>query len=112
MLRNGYQSPSHKQIAGNLIDSVYDQLWSDMKKLIDGKTGTLVQDSWGNIHNEPIIASSLQVEGKLYLLDSHPTGSMMKTSENCKTLCEESFQKAKDINNCFSKTILLNRSIN
>ena len=37
MLRNGYQSPSRKQIAGNLLDSVYDQLQSDMKKLIDGR---------------------------------------------------------------------------
>ncbi|KAK2164706.1 hypothetical protein LSH36_60g06037 [Paralvinella palmiformis] len=100
MLRNGYQSPSRKQIAGNLLDSVYDQLQSDMKKLIDCKTGTLVQDGWSNIHNEPIIASSLQVEGKSYLLDSHPTGSMAKTGENCKTLCEESIQKAKDTYNC------------
>ena len=31
MLRNGYQSPSRKQIAGNLLDSIYDQLQSDMK---------------------------------------------------------------------------------
>ncbi|KAK2140960.1 hypothetical protein LSH36_1198g00055 [Paralvinella palmiformis] len=66
-----------------------------MKKPIDGKTGTLVQDAWINIHNQPIIASSLQVWVKLYLLDSHPTGSMAKTGENCNTLCEESIQKAK-----------------
>ena len=91
MLLSGYQS----SVAGNLLDSVYDQLESDMKKPIDGKTGTLVQDAWINIHNQPIIASSLQVWVKLYLLDSHPTGSMAKTGENCNTLCEESIQKAK-----------------
>jgi len=57
MLPNGYQSPSRKQIAENLLDSVYDQLQGGMKELIDGKTGTLVQDGWSNIHNEPIITS-------------------------------------------------------
>jgi len=100
MLRNGYQSPSRKQIADKFLDSVYDQLQSDMKNLIDGKTGTLVQDGWSNIYNEPIIASSLQVESKSYLLDSDPTGSMTKTSENYNTLCQESIQKAKDTYNC------------
>jgi len=45
MLPNGYQSPSCKQIARNLLDSIYDQLQSDMKKLIDGPSYMkIVQD--------------------------------------------------------------------
>jgi len=39
----------HKQTARNLLGMVYDQLQSDMKKLIDDKTGTLVQDVWSSV---------------------------------------------------------------
>ena len=99
-LQAGYQPPNRKQIAGNLLDTVYDQLQEDMKHVIGGKTATLVQDGWSNCHNEPIIASCLQVENKSYLLDSHPTGSMSKTGDNCKMLCQESITKAKENYNC------------
>ena len=32
----------------------------------------------------------------MYFLDSHDTGSMTKSAENCKVLCLESIKKAKD----------------
>ena len=45
ILHTGYQPPIHKLIARNILDMIYDQLQGDTKKLVDGKTDTLVQDS-------------------------------------------------------------------
>ena len=42
----------------------------------------------------------LQVKGKSYLLHSHPTESMSKTGENCKTLCQESIPKHIQLYKC------------
>lgn len=106
LLRPGYTPPSRKDIAGSLLDKVYEELRGDMKEAVSGKTATLVEDGWSNIHNEPVIASCLQVENSVYFLDSHDTGSMTKSAENCKVLCLESIQKAKDEFNCDVKGVV------
>lgn len=82
LLRPGYTPPSRKDIADSLLDKVYEELRGDMKEAVSGKTATLVEDGWSNIHNEPVIASCLQVENSVYFLDSHDTGSMTKSTEN------------------------------
>lgn len=84
LLRPGYKPPTRKVIAGPLLDTVHEDLCKEMRKEIDGKTATLVEDGWSNQHNEPIVATSLQIQDKCYYLDSHSTESMTKSSENCK----------------------------
>ena len=71
-----------------------------------GKTATLVEDGWSNIHNESDIASYIQVENDVYFLDSHDTGSMTKSTENSNVLCLESIQKANDEFNCDVKGVV------
>ena len=73
-------------IAGHLLDTVHDELKDTMKKELDGKNATLVQDGWSNCHNDPVVASCLQVDNQSYLLDSVDTGSMTKSAENCKNI--------------------------
>ena len=62
----------------NLLDAVYSEAQHAMKQQIAGKSGTLIQDGWSNVHNDPIVATSLQVEGKTFFLDSVDTGAMTK----------------------------------
>ena len=57
-LRPGYFPPNRKELGDNLLDEVYTEAQSSMKAAIDGKTGTLIQDGWSNVHNEPIVATS------------------------------------------------------
>jgi len=63
LVRPGYTPPSRKAIGGILLDNVHNQLTQDVRDSVSGKTATLVRDGWSNIHNEPIVASCLQVEG-------------------------------------------------
>ena len=67
-----------------------------MKAEISGKSATLIEDGWSNIHNEPIVASCLQVEGKSYFLQSYDAEAMTKSAENLKEKCEETIKLASE----------------
>ncbi|KAK2188693.1 hypothetical protein NP493_126g11057 [Ridgeia piscesae] len=56
----GYTPPSRKDIAGSLLDKVYELLRGDIKEAVSGNTATLVEEGWSNSDNEPVIASCLQ----------------------------------------------------
>jgi hypothetical protein len=112
LLRPGYKPPSRKQIGGTLLDTVHDQVTEDMKAILNGKTATLVEDGLSNVHNEPIIASCLQVEGKSFFLHSYDTGSMTKSAENCKVKCQETIKHAKQKYNCTVRTIVTDNAKN
>jgi hypothetical protein len=105
-MRPGYDPPTRKQLAETLLDKVHGELKEDMKEALSGKTATLINDGWSNIHNEPVIASCLQVEKDVYFLDCHDTGSMTKSAENCKELTEESIKKAKEEFDCNVESVV------
>ena len=112
LLRPGYSPPNRKTISGDLLDKVSEEMHGKMKKELDGKTATLVQDGWSNCHNDPVIASSVQSGGKTFFLDSYDTGSMPKTAENCKSLCEESIERTKQKYNCTIRTVVTDNARN
>ena len=58
-----------------MFDKVHDKVAGNMKSMIQGKDAVLVQDGWSDIHNSPVIASSLHVNNKLYLLSATEAGS-------------------------------------
>ncbi|KAJ8039259.1 hypothetical protein HOLleu_16915 [Holothuria leucospilota] len=68
-LRPGYQPPTRKAIGGTLLDSVSEKLQDDMRKNLDGKEATLVEDGWSNIHNDPVTATCLHVDGTSYFVE-------------------------------------------
>ncbi len=53
------------------MDEVCTDMTEKMKSQLDGKIVTLVEDGWSNIHNEPVVATCLTVNGKSYFLDAH-----------------------------------------
>ena len=54
------------------------------------KDVTLVQDGWSNIHNNPVIATSIHTGTKTYFLNAVNTGSNKQNASFCASL----FQKA------------------
>ena len=66
ILRLSYKLPSCKELAGSLLDSVHIDIEESIKENLKGREGTLITDGWSNIHNEPITASCIQVNGKSY----------------------------------------------
>ena len=94
MLRPGYESPSRKELAGHILDNVHDHIIDEMKTELSGKDVTLVQDGWSDIHNSPVIASSIHTSDKSYFLSAVETGSNKKTSAYCASLAKTSMGEA------------------
>ena len=112
LLRAGYKLPSRKLIGDNLLDTVNDNLEEDMKTAISGKTATYIEDGWSNIHNEPVIASCLQVEGKNYFLESYEAKAMTKSAENLVAKSKEMIKIAEEKYNCKVKTMVTDNAKN
>ena len=89
-----------------MLDTVNDNLEEDMKTAISGKTATYIEDGWSNIHNEPVIASCLQVEGKNYFLASYEAKAMTKSAENLVAKSKEMIKIAEEKYNCKVKTMV------
>ena len=65
-LRPGYKPPSRKKLGNELLNSVHDEVCKDMKRNIleEGKTITLMQDGWSNIHNTLLLPIAFTTERK------------------------------------------------
>ena len=106
-------SPSRKAVASPLLDAVTEQHNEQIRADLQGcDNATLVQDGWSNIHNEPVIATCLLVNDKSYLLDSVATGTMTKSSDDCKELCQQSNQVAEDEFGCKVTSIVTGNAKN
>ena len=58
-LRPGYNPPNRKQLGGNLLDTVYDEVLEKTKDDLKNKDCViLTQDGWSSVQNDPIIAHS------------------------------------------------------
>ena len=100
MLRPGYFSPKHKDIGDYLLDKVHGKVMDEMKSGLKGKDGVLVQDGWSDIHNCPVIASSLHVEGKSYFMSATETGTNKKTAQYCTSVATEAIKEVKELYEC------------
>ena len=94
---------SRKKLAGPLLNEAYDEVVNEMKSLFHNKMCVVSQDGWSNIHNEPIIASTIHCEGKSYPLDAKCAAGETKTAEYCFELAKTSILKAES---CFGAIIV------
>ena len=101
LLCPGYSPPSRKDIGGYLLDNVHEKLktnLSHMRKDLVGKNAALILDGWSDIHNTPVIASSLHCDGKSYFLSAVDTGTNKKTAQYCTDIATNA--KADDTFGC------------
>lgn len=105
-LRPGYHVPSRKALAGTLLDEVVAEVEEETKKTLEGKNVTLIEDGWSNIHNDPVIASSLHVSGKTVFLDAVDSGTNVKNAEYHKEIIENAINKAKIKFGCDVKALV------
>ena len=76
ILKPSYKLPSHKELAGSLLDSVQTEIEESVKENLKGREGTIIIDEWSN---EPI--TCIQVNGKSYNVDVENTGANKETAE-------------------------------
>ena len=78
-MRPGYKPPSRKILAGRLLDTVHEEVMTEMKDKISHKqTLVLTQDGWSLVRNDPIIAHSFNDGKNNHLLNIKDTGSAKK----------------------------------
>ena len=83
-----------------------------MKKQLGGKTVTIQQDAWSDVHDEPVTATTLVSNGKPFFLDAVDKGTMPKTANNCKDLLKKSIAKAEDNYGCKVRTVVTDNAKN
>lgn len=91
--RPGYQLPTRKQLAGKHLDDAFEKVDTQLKSALTGKRVTVIQDGWSDVHNHPIIATSVHTGNKSYFLCSENTGSNRKTAEYCAEKAQEAIRK-------------------
>lgn len=98
-LRPGYKPPSRKDIAGKLLDDVYEIETTKCKNALAGKTVCMSLDGWTNVSNEPIICSSVTAQSGTcdaegYLVDTIDTSGHPHTAEYLHRVAKDSIEKA------------------
>ena len=71
-----------------------------MKQNLTGKTVTVQQDGWSDIHNRPVVASCLNVQGKPYLLEAEDSKHNTKNAEYYREKVVQSIDKAENQYGC------------
>ena len=100
MLRPGYTPPDRKEIGGHLLDEVHEKLTTKMKTELQGKDVVMMQDGWSDIHNAPVIATSLHSEGLAYFLLAVDTGTNKKTAAYCTSIAKDAMTLAQEEYGC------------
>ena len=105
-LRPGYKPPSRKALGTTHLDKAHERLQSRMRASLEGKVVTIQQDGWSDIHNDPVVATSVTCDGRGYFLDAKETGTTSKTGENCKEMLKESITLERERYGCQVKTVV------
>lgn len=83
MLRPGYNPPDRKEIAGRLLDTLYDEEIKKCSKDLEFQTVCLSSDGWSNITNDPIICNTItKNDGSVILIETLDTSGMSHSSDN------------------------------
>jgi len=97
MLRPGYKPPSRDAIGGTILNHVYNEEIEKCKQVLSGSAVCLSLDGWSNIHNDPIVCTSVvNDEGKFYLLDTIDTSGHPHTADYLLELCSMSIKNASE----------------
>ena len=90
----GYKPPNRKQLAGPLLDRVYEVMGEIKAELNMNNPSPLVlmQYGWRNTKNEPIIAHSIHNGIKPTLLSIVEPKDNKKTAEYCASLAEDAMK--------------------
>lgn len=105
-LRPGYIPPSRKALSGPLLDEVVQEIEEATRSVLTGKTVTLIEDGWSNIHNDPIISTCIHSNGKAYFLNAVDCGSNKKNANYHTEIIQDAITTAKSKYNCEVKAIV------
>ena len=59
IFRLGYIPPSERRLAGEILDVVHKKAIEESKEILSEGTMMMSLDGWSNVHNEPLICTSV-----------------------------------------------------
>lgn len=59
LLRPGYTPPSAYEIGNPILEKKYAETMAECKEKLMNQTVCMSQDGWSNIHNDPLVCSSI-----------------------------------------------------
>lgn len=105
-LRPGYSPPSRQIMAGDLLETITSEAYTEAKSKLTNKTVTLIQDGWSSIHNDPVISNCISDGKSTYFLNAVDTESNHKTSDYCLKLAVEAIKDAKEKFGCYVRSFV------
>ena len=94
LLCPGYSPPNRKDLSGHLHNTIHDQINEHILDQTRDKDVTLVQDGWSDIHNDPVIATSIHTGSKTYFINAVDTGPNRKAASFCASLFLKAMSEA------------------
>ena len=93
MLRPGYIPPNRYQVGGCLLDQSFSSVIDSYSEELKGKIVCMAMDGWSNVHNEPILALTLSVDGNIYINDCVDTAESRHTADYLVKIAENNAEK-------------------
>lgn len=83
ILRPGYKPPNRKQIAGKLLDEVYNSTQEAVKNELKNKVVNLAIDGWSNVRQDSIVCVCVTdvLTDSTHLIDTIDTGAESHTAD-------------------------------
>ncbi|KAM7175497.1 uncharacterized protein RBU57_001643 [Macrochelys suwanniensis] len=81
-LRPGYSPPNRADVAGKLLDKVYEREIEQCAKGLEEKIVNLSLDGWSNVQNDPVVCACVTTEeGNIVLTETIDTSGNAHTAE-------------------------------
>jgi hypothetical protein len=96
LLRPGYVPAERHDIAGPILDKLYEVERERTVLVLHGVMATLAIDGWSNINNDPVIGIAIAAVGKSYLVDTVDTTGQSHTADYLLQVTKDSISKAEN----------------
>ena len=113
MLLPGYVPPSRHAISTTLLDEVHGEAYAMCKEKVKGKPVSMEIDGWSNVHNEPVVCSSITTyEGDTFLTSTIDTQDERHTGVNLEGIAETAIMQAEEELGCEVKSLVTDNAAN
>lgn len=113
ILRPGYKPPNRKQIAGNLLDDVYNSTQEYVKDDLKNKIVSMSIDGWSNVRQDSIVCLCVTdvLTNSTHLIDTIDTGAESHTADYLVKLTTTSVKKCESFN-CIVRSVVTDNAAN
>lgn len=113
ILRPGYKPPNRKQVAGSLLDEVYNSTQESVRDELKNKVVNLAIDGWSNVRHDAIVCVCVTdvLTNSTHLIDTIDTGAESHTGEYLVKITTAAVKKCEDFK-CTVRSVVTDNAAN